>query len=1532
MPHPIDDPALMEELHAGQGEEDLSVIIRVSDPEGLPPDVRVITRFGDIATARLPRARLQELADSPAISGLEASRNLRPSDDTEEPDLADVEEDPAAAPYRRRPEGLDVTGRGSVVAVLDWGLDFAHPAFRHADGRTRLLSLWDQRGSTAGGAGNRWGYGRIFGAEEINRALAAPDPYAALDYHPADAGARSGAHGTHVFDIAAGSGHGAGEAGVAPEADLVFVHLARTTDVLGAGNLGDSASVLEGLDYAFSTAGRRPCVVNLSVGAHGGPHDGTTLVELGIDQSVHLAPGRAVVNSAGNYRAKLAHTTGRVPAGGERLVSFRVPAHDTNDSEVELYYPHIDRLEVEVRGPTGAALARAAAGQSAQVVEGGRVVGQLHHQQRHGIGGDHHVDLLLWPHAPGGVWAFRLVGVTVHDGRYHGWIERDRGKQPTFLEEDVVLSSTTGTICNGRLSITVGCADPHRHPVTLARFSSGGPTRDGRMKPELVAPGTRIRAARSTPRGEPAGDRYTVKSGTSMAAPHVAGTLALMFEAAGRPLEVIDTRALLLGAADPDPFVAAADPGADLHRIGHGLLDIAAAVRAAREFGREGRPLAEVAEGSIPAPPPPVVPATAPSVGGTMRRTHRSPDPLPSPPALAGLPEPGDLRQLAWLASGGGGAVPFEPLSEPSGRLRADVRPGDLLLRRAPSGGGIYSAVVLSEAMESAAALRARGVAVEGAGAGAFVEVAELPLGTTPPRIVGRRVTDRYGRVPRYQALARPVAPEPAPPPPVVAEPVEPVEPAGLEESITVDDVAVEMAGLRCRMLVEHRATAPDGSVRTFASGSVVTIQDWNGTGPNATLDGFPVPKPLVDPEVTAVAGIRRYDVGLPGQRSAVARATTALATWLAREGEYRRNHDLWVRERDRLAGVVRAKEEVYSRMWLRQMMYNRFDVQIAHWTAHYNALLAPGTPLDPAIVKSMAYQESRMGTHGGHLMPPPSDWSSADRHPIRSRFNILQAVDSFGPQQWLMIREMAPAIFTRHGLDALIAGGRWFGMSNADYVRHATFMTALREFFTHRSGGSNLMGTPGRDLHEDYGFWIRTGIRWLFEKYGRLRPPGWPEAVRAYNGGGPDARAYRTRVLARVGSTDPFAADTAGIGQDEGEADTTLADSAPTLDTSARLEWEDLTRIPDSSGTPQLFYVLTGAPPGTAAVGDEGAAIFPLRVRNTNSVYNHLDVVTRIRLLDILPNRQFREVRPWTRKAGQELEDESSRVIPFRWGSDALRDAYDSESPQARIEVEYHWREVGEDRQARYNRAGLDFMLVAPIEFLLSQRRRLSPTDIPLNDRALHQDDYWLSLNGLEFTRDLAGPSTFQLELSSVLRQDTGVDQATTTSTTRSRTSTHTTSNTFNLQVTGEASGGSSAKATVEILELGLQRMFKLGASLGYSRTTTDTRSDTVAREFSRSLRLSRAYSASQGTTTRLTATVLPPATDPGPSGTGTRSRGGDTGTGVGLWLYPMVAFFEVPFVRFSAVNRLGQATRRSTGTVAMPFITGWRLTSRRD
>jgi len=122
---------------------------------------------------------------------------------------------------------------------------------------------------------------------------------------------------------------------------------------------------------------------------------------------------------------------------------------------------------------------------------------------------------------------------------------------------------TIGTPGIAETAITVGKVDGRDR---VARTSSRGPTRDGRQKPDCVAPGHSIIAA--VPRSY--GSRYGVYSCTSFATPHVTGTLALLKQACP-PASTEELKRAILESCDPAtvPF--------DVHKheyaTGHGRLN-----------------------------------------------------------------------------------------------------------------------------------------------------------------------------------------------------------------------------------------------------------------------------------------------------------------------------------------------------------------------------------------------------------------------------------------------------------------------------------------------------------------------------------------------------------------------------------------------------------------------------------------------------------------------------------------------------------------------------------------------------------------------------------------------------------------------------------------------------------------------------------------------------------------------------------------------------------------------------------------------
>ena len=593
------DPGLQELLRNGAHDDSVSAIVRINPREPLPAHIHVVARFGDIATVRIRRGDVPEAYASDGIDSFKATRLLMP-----EPVLHDADDASVAATEHathaiesmqtlhttragpsdiRRHAGMP-TGRNAIVACLDWGLDFTHSEFRTADGHTRLLALWDQSARYDAAFPNRYGYGRVYRTNAIDRALASGNPFATLGYDGRRSDRGIGTHGTHVMGIAAGR-----TLGVAPAAPLMFVHLATSSGRSGAVPLTDSAAVLEALHFIDTEAAARLACINMSLGTHGGPHDGTSLVEQGIDAFIAGSPRRIVVQSTGNYYAKRAHAAGTLRPGEHVSLPIVIDAADTTANDIEAWYRGVDECIARVRSPDGRVVATAALGARARVMDGDVEVGRLYHRRSDPNNSDHQVQLNLDAPAATGRWHVELQGVRIVDGRWNAWIERDTRCvpcQPVFPADRAASHSTTGSICNGRQSIVVGAFDAHQRHAPIGRFSSSGPTRDGRPKPDLVAPGVRVLSARSAPRRTARRTPATTRmSGTSMAAPHVTGAAALLCEAAGRTLSAWQVRELLCTTATPH----AALTDADRLRAGSGRLDLAAALHAAHAL-RTARP------------------------------------------------------------------------------------------------------------------------------------------------------------------------------------------------------------------------------------------------------------------------------------------------------------------------------------------------------------------------------------------------------------------------------------------------------------------------------------------------------------------------------------------------------------------------------------------------------------------------------------------------------------------------------------------------------------------------------------------------------------------------------------------------------------------------------------------------------------------------------------------------------------------------------------------------------------------------------
>jgi subtilisin family serine protease len=525
------------------------------------------TPTGDrIVTARVPVSRLKEIKQSPSVVSLKGAQSLNPT-------LNYTLEEIAARKDLLPENASGEQGYGVVIGIIDIGCDFAHKNFRHPDGSTRLLALWNQDADSS--HNSPYDYGKEYKQDEINQALQASDPYAALGYEP---GFR--AHGTHVMDIAAGNGYGSGIPGVAPAADIVFVQLSKSAvdSLLQDGekaigeSFGDTVELLEAMTYIFNIAGDRPCVINVSQGLNGGPHDGTTLVEQGIDALVTQKPNRAIVLAAGNsYHAGI-HASGIVPQDGYFDLKWEIPKKNPAPKEIEMWYSGGDEFQLEILDPNGVSLGQVPLGENGEVVDSEEnTLMFFAHREADPNNADNIICVFMEANLPEGIWTLRLHGIQIADGKFHAWIERNVSQTCFVTPHDNTY--TLNTIACGHKSIVVGSYDATKNNKPLSYFSSSGPTRDGRQKPDFIAPGHHVRAADSG-----TGTQSVRQSGTSMAAPAVTGVIALMLaEARARnlTLTIDQIRDILIASANKN-FL---NPN-EQARYGHGAINAREAVLA----------------------------------------------------------------------------------------------------------------------------------------------------------------------------------------------------------------------------------------------------------------------------------------------------------------------------------------------------------------------------------------------------------------------------------------------------------------------------------------------------------------------------------------------------------------------------------------------------------------------------------------------------------------------------------------------------------------------------------------------------------------------------------------------------------------------------------------------------------------------------------------------------------------------------------------------------------------------------------------
>ncbi len=439
------------------------------------------------------------------------------------------------------------------------GIDYRSDAFVWQDGTTKIVEAWNQEDRN-GAPPSGLAYGTRYTAADINEALRNNAEYSYIDKLIDENG-----HGTSMAAVAVGNANPEEDfSGIAPLAELVVVKLKQAKQFFrDYFEIKDSAvafmesDVMLGVRYLIDVAKRlrRPLVICLGIGTNQGDHNGTGPFAEYLN-SIATLSGIYVCTAAGNETGLQHHFRGTtLTKGTSQDVEILVKQDGTTRSNkgftAELWADAASFFSIRIKPPIGefSGIADARSSQVRQFdfrlsASRAEVFSEIVEKST----GDQLVHIRIIDPAPG-IWTIRVIQDSDSPGRYDMWLPMQ-----DFLSTDIsfIEADPDITICepgNTQNIITFGASSVDGSRIYVN--SSRGYTRNGRIKPDLTAPGEEIFTIVPGPEGR---TRYEFRTGTSLASAIGGGILALFAEWSNplSPTNSVAARQYLVRGADTE--------------------------------------------------------------------------------------------------------------------------------------------------------------------------------------------------------------------------------------------------------------------------------------------------------------------------------------------------------------------------------------------------------------------------------------------------------------------------------------------------------------------------------------------------------------------------------------------------------------------------------------------------------------------------------------------------------------------------------------------------------------------------------------------------------------------------------------------------------------------------------------------------------------------------------------------------------------------------------------------------------------------